>query len=55
MYVKERDAALSVLRTRGAAAGRLSDAATLLDQLVLGDTFAEFLTVAGASALDREP
>ena len=54
MYAKERDAALSVLRARGAAAGRLSDAATLLDQLVLGDTFAEFLTLAGASALDRD-
>jgi malate synthase len=53
-YAKERDAALSVLRARGAAAGRLSDAATLLDQLVLGDTFAEFLTLAGASALDRD-
>ena len=35
--------------------GRLADAATLLDELVLSDVFADFLTVAGARFLERDP
>ncbi|HEU4641484.1 MAG TPA: malate synthase A [Gemmatimonadaceae bacterium] len=35
-----------------APAGRWADAAALLDELVLGDTFAEFLTIPGSLALE---
>jgi malate synthase len=34
---------------------RFADAAELLDDLVLGDTFAEFLTIPGARLLERVP
>jgi malate synthase len=53
-YASSRDTAMAILRERGTDAGRLADAAALLDELVLNDTFAEFLTVAGARYLDRE-
>jgi len=52
-YASDRDAAVAALRARGTDAGRLADAAALLDELVLSDAFAEFLTVAGAPYLAR--
>jgi malate synthase len=56
LYARERDAALAALHARGAgvATTRLADAAALLDQLVLDDGFADFLTLAGAPYLDRD-
>lgn len=54
-YTSSRQAAAVALRERGADAGRLADAATLLDELVLSDVFADFLTVAGARFLERDP
>jgi malate synthase len=56
VYARERDGAVAALRSRtaGVATNRLADAAKLLDQLVLDDAFADFLTVAGAPYLDRD-
>ncbi len=52
LYATIRDAELE--RLREAAPGfRWTDAATLLDDLVLGDDFAEFLTLAAYRMLDR--
>ncbi len=34
---------------------RFADAAALLDDLVLGETFAEFLTIPGTRLLERVP
>jgi malate synthase len=42
-----------LLDTRGDA-GRYDDATELLDELVLGDSFAEFLTIPGSGYLDRK-
>ena len=52
-YETVRDEALAMLRARGGAAGseHWTDAASLLDELVLNETFADFLTVAGARYL----
>jgi malate synthase len=49
-YAEIRDAELA--RLGGAEAGRLGDAAGLIDRLVLDDQFAEFLTLRAYSLLD---
>ena len=51
-YRALRDETLDALRTgRGGGASRLDDAAELLDQLVLDETFTDFLTVPGYERL----
>jgi malate synthase len=50
LYRATRDAELASLG--GASAGRLADAAKLLDDLVLADDFAEFLTLSAYRLLD---
>ncbi len=50
LYASIRDEELA--RLGGAGEGRLADAATLLDRLVLDDDFAEFLTQRAYSLLD---
>jgi malate synthase len=50
LYAVVRDEELA--RLGGAAEGRLSEAAGLLDRLVLDDDFAEFLTLRAYSLLD---
>jgi malate synthase len=50
LYASIRDEELARLREAGA--GRLDDAADLLDRLVLADDFAEFLTVRAYALLE---
>jgi malate synthase len=50
LYASIRDEELA--RLGGAGEGRLADAATLLDRLVLDDDFAEFLTQRAYSLLE---
>ncbi len=50
LYTSIRDEELA--RLGGAAEGRLSEAAGLLDRLVLDDDFAEFLTLRAYSLLE---
>jgi malate synthase len=47
LYRRVRDEELSSLRARASGESRLDDAAALLDELVLGEEFAEFLTLPG--------
>jgi malate synthase len=51
MYERMRDAELAALSAAGGHT-RLRDAAALLDELVLGDDFAEFLTLPGERYLE---
>ena len=51
MYERMRDAELAELSAAGSHT-RLRDAAALLDELVLGDDFAEFLTLPGDRYLE---
>ena len=51
LYRSIRDEELE--RDGGRAAGRLGEAADLLDRLVLADGFAEFLTLGAYPLLDR--
>jgi malate synthase len=51
MYERVRDAEVAALAAAGGHT-RLRDAAALLDELVLGDGFAEFLTLPGARYLE---
>ena len=51
LYEAVRDEELA--RLGGVGEGRLAEAATLLDRLVLDDEFAEFLTLGAYSSLDR--
>ena len=51
MYERVRDAEIAALSSAGGHT-RLRDAAKLLDELVLGDDFAEFLTLPGERYLD---
>lgn len=53
LYRDVRSDEAAALSSARQGENRYDDAAALLDDLVLGDTFAEFLTVAGASDLDR--
>jgi malate synthase len=50
LYRATRDSELAALG--GSSAGRLADAAKLLDDLVLLDDFAEFLTLSAYRLLD---
>ena len=52
LYRAVRDEELAALGGRDGGAGRLGDAAALLDRLVLDDEFAEFLTLRAYSLLD---
>ena len=52
LYRAVRDEELAALGGPSGGAGRLSDAAALLDRLVLDDEFAEFLTLRAYSLLD---
>jgi malate synthase len=52
LYAQVRDDELARLGGRTGGAGRLGDAADLLDRLVLDDDFAEFLTLRAYSLLD---
>ncbi|HET9519586.1 MAG TPA: malate synthase A [Candidatus Limnocylindrales bacterium] len=52
LYARVRDEELARLGGRTGGAGRLGDAADLLDRLVLDDDFAEFLTLRAYSLLD---
>ena len=52
LYRQVRDEELARLGGAAGGAGRLADAADLLDRLVLGDDFAEFLTLRAYSLLD---
>jgi malate synthase len=52
LYRAVRDEELEKLGGPSAGSGRLADAASLLDGLVLDDTFAEFLTLRAYSLLD---
>jgi malate synthase len=52
LYANVRDEELERLGGRAGGAGRLGDAADLLDRLVLDDDFAEFLTLRAYSLLD---
>ena len=54
VYRDARDAALESLSTGDANAGRYATAAALLDALVLGDAFTEFLTIPGSRYLELE-
>jgi malate synthase len=48
LYARTRDEEVAALRAAGQGAGaRLDDAVALLDELVLGEEFAEFLTIPG--------
>jgi malate synthase len=51
MYERVRDAEIAALSAEGGHT-RLRDAAALLDELVLGDDFAEFLTLPGERYLE---
>jgi malate synthase len=51
MYERVRDAEITLLSAEGGHT-RLRDAAALLDELVLGDDFAEFLTLPGERYLE---
>ncbi len=51
LYERVREEELAALRAAGAGA-RLDDAARLLDELVLGEEFAEFLTLSGMRRLE---
>ena len=53
MYERVRDAEIAALSAAGGHT-RLRDAAALLDELVLGDDFAEFLTLPGARYLEDD-
>ena len=53
-YRATRDAEVAALTRGRPDMTRLGDAAHLLDDLVLGEEFAEFLTVPGARLLDRD-
>jgi malate synthase len=52
LYREIRDEELAGLGGAAGGAGRLADAADLLDRLVLDDDFAEFLTLRAYSLLD---
>jgi hypothetical protein len=52
MYQRVRDDEVASL-TRAGSHTRLRDAAALLDELVLGDAFAEFLTLSGERYLEE--
>jgi malate synthase len=52
LYAQVRDEELARFGGRTGGAGRLGDAADLLDRLVLDDDFAEFLTLRAYSLLD---
>jgi len=53
-YRRVRDEEVAALRGAAAASGsRLDDAARLLDELVLGEEFADFLTISGYRYLLR--
>ena len=54
MYERVRDAEIAALTAAGGHT-RLRDAAALLDELVLGDDFAEFLTLPGQRYLENGP
>jgi malate synthase len=54
LYREVRDRELEALESGGSAATRYATAAELLDSLVLGDTFTEFLTVPGSRYLELE-
>jgi malate synthase len=51
-YLAIRDEELAALGGAGAGAGRLADAAAVLDPLVLADDFEEFLTLRAYRLLD---
>ena len=53
MYERVRDTEIAALSAAGGHT-RLRDAAALLDELVLGDDFAEFLTLPGARYLEDD-
>ena len=56
LYEETRAGELAALEAaRGRSPSRLRDAAALLDELVLGDEFAEFLTTAAYPMLERAP
>jgi malate synthase len=52
LYREVRRAEVESLRSERSDATRYDDAAALLDELVLGETFAEFLTIPGYTYLD---
>ena len=52
MYSQARDKALATLRARDESHAPLAEAAALLDDLVLSETFADFLTLPGARYLE---
>jgi malate synthase len=54
LYREVRDRELEALGGRAGNASRYSTAAELLDSLVLGDTFTEFLTIPGSRYLELE-
>jgi malate synthase len=53
LYREVRSAEMKALVGARGDATRYDDAAALLDELVLGESFAEFLTIRGSSHLDR--
>jgi malate synthase len=53
LYRDVRSAEMRVLFDAKQGTARYDDAAALLDELVFGDSFAEFLTIPGSSYLDR--
>jgi malate synthase len=56
LYEETRASELAALeQARGGAPSRLRDAASLLDQLVLGDDFVEFLTIPAYQMLEGAP
>ncbi len=54
-YRSERADVLAALTADAGADARWNDAAALLDELVLADRFADFLTIPGARRLDEVP
>jgi malate synthase len=53
LYRETRDEELAALHSGSHSEARYDDAAALLDDLVLGESFTEFLTIPGSSYLDR--
>ena len=54
MYREIRERELAQVVAEGSWGARASEAAELLDQLVLSDEFTEFLTLPGYEKLDTE-
>ena len=52
LYTAIRDEELAALGGANGGSGHLGDAAELLDELVLDDTFTEFLTIPAGALLD---